>query len=176
MYFRFPRGPEAYLLTSLSLKPNSAEGKYLRLALELGFKQEGCPFEFGNLNWLSGIQEEVDDKLTLLGSPDGEVSNPDQGPSSPRTHGHGSSLRLTQATTRLPSTPETGLTSSTASCRPRAGTSSRLFSGKGLLGRWDQSPCARCGIWRTSWKCMSSGPGRAVLSRRSPRRSEMGLG
>ncbi|KAG6353856.1 hypothetical protein INS49_005113 [Diaporthe citri] len=58
--------------------PNPAEGKYLRLALELGFKQEGCPFEFGNFSWLSGMQEEVDDKLTLLGSPNGE--HPGDGP------------------------------------------------------------------------------------------------
>lgn len=43
--------------------------------MELGFRQEGCPFEYGNFNWLSGMQEEVEDKLTLLGSPDGEVSN-----------------------------------------------------------------------------------------------------
>lgn len=63
------------MANNISLKPNSAEGKYLRLALELGFKQEGCPFEFGNFSWLSGVQEEVDDKLTLLGSPDGEVSS-----------------------------------------------------------------------------------------------------
>lgn len=42
--------------------------------MELGFKEQGCPFEFGSVSWLSGMQEEVDDKLTLLGSPDGEVS------------------------------------------------------------------------------------------------------
>lgn len=43
--------------------------------MELGFKEQGCPFDFGNVNWLSGMQEEADDKMTLLGSPDGEVSN-----------------------------------------------------------------------------------------------------
>ncbi|KAJ0117583.1 hypothetical protein J7T55_001781 [Diaporthe amygdali] len=51
---------------------HSSEGQYLGLALELGFKQEGCPFEFGSVNWLSGTQEEVEDKMTLLASPDGE--------------------------------------------------------------------------------------------------------
>lgn len=51
--------------------------------MELGFKQEGCPFEYGSVNWLSGMQEEVEDKLTLLGSPDGEVSNNIWNPPSP---------------------------------------------------------------------------------------------
>jgi hypothetical protein len=64
-------------------QPNSAEGKYLRLAIELGFKQEGCQFEFGNVSWLSGLHEEVDDKLTLLGSPDGEVSTGSENPPPP---------------------------------------------------------------------------------------------
>lgn len=51
--------------------------------MELGFKQEGCPFEYGNFNWLSGMQEEVEDKLTLPGSPHGEVSNDTGEPPAP---------------------------------------------------------------------------------------------
>ncbi|ROW08943.1 hypothetical protein VMCG_02715 [Cytospora schulzeri] len=48
--------------------PEPDEGKYVRLALERGFKQEGCQFDFGTVTWLSGKQEEVDEKRTLLGS------------------------------------------------------------------------------------------------------------
>lgn len=48
--------------------PSSDEGRYLRLALELGFRQEGCQFGFGTVTWLSGKQEEVDEKRTILGS------------------------------------------------------------------------------------------------------------
>lgn len=61
-------------IDTLLPQPDPAEGKYLRLAMELGFKEQGCPFEFGSVSWLSGMQEEEDDKQTLLGSPDGEVS------------------------------------------------------------------------------------------------------
>lgn len=178
----------ANIPANLSLpQPNSAEGRYLRLALELGFKQEGCPFEFGNANWLSGTQEEVDDKLTLLGLPDGEVSKrhrgnnitlpPSQPPPQPPLNLR--TRKQLEADARGPrdsSIPETDATSSTASCRPRADTSSRLCSGKGPQGRWSPSPCASCGSWPTSWRCTSSGPGRAASSRRSPRRSEMGPG
>lgn len=72
-HFRFYQGSER-TINALLPQPDPAEGKYLRLAMELGFKEQGCPFEFGSVSWLSGLQEEVDDKQTLLGSPDGEVS------------------------------------------------------------------------------------------------------
>lgn len=62
------------LINTILSQVHSSEGQYLGLALEMGFKQEGCPFEFGSVNWLSGTQEEVEDKMTLLASPDGEVS------------------------------------------------------------------------------------------------------
>lgn len=38
------------------------------LALERGFKKEGCEFDFGGTLWLSGQQDEVDEKKTLLGN------------------------------------------------------------------------------------------------------------
>lgn len=49
-------------------QPTVDEGTYLRLALERGFKKQGCEFDFGGTVWLSGQQEEIDDKQTMLGN------------------------------------------------------------------------------------------------------------